>query len=159
MSPASRAVFDCNVLLQALISPQGPSGQLLDSARSARLILFVSQYVLDELRDVAARPKVSAKFGLTPEVVTRFCKELAGHVTLVENVPHVFEFPRDPADAHYIDLAVAANAALVVSRDQDLLSLRDASTDDGRAFQARFPWLAILTPPEALRRLEAAGHE
>lgn len=156
MSPPSRAVFDCNVLLQALISPQGPSGKLLHSAKGGKLTLYVSQYVLDELREVTARPKVARKFRLTPEVVSRFCDELIGHATLIDTVPHVFDFPRDPDDAHYIDLAVAANAALVVSRDHDLLSLRDVSTEAGRDFAAQFPSIEILTPPEALRRLETS---
>ena len=69
---------------------------------------------------------------------------------MIDNPPHVFEFPRDPDDAHYIDLAVAAKARLVVSRDEDLLSLRDTGTEAGRDLVARFPELTILTPPEAL---------
>ncbi len=154
MTLPERAVFDCNVLLQALISSRGPAGRLLEAAKNRKLTLFFSSYVLDELRDVALRPKVQRKYHLTPEYVERFCEELTSHATFVAVVPHVFEFPRDPDDAHYVDLAVAASAKLIVSRDQDLLSLRDLSTDDGRAFAGRFPEIEILTPPEALRRLE-----
>ncbi|HEY4233418.1 MAG TPA: putative toxin-antitoxin system toxin component, PIN family [Lacipirellulaceae bacterium] len=66
----------------------------------------------------------------------------------------MFDFPRDPKDAHYVDLALAVNAKLIVSRDKDLLSLRDATTTDGRDFMSRFPALSILTPPEALKLIE-----
>jgi predicted nucleic acid-binding protein len=64
-----------------------------------------------------------------------------------------FEFPRDPKDARYVDLALAAQAKLIVSRDLDLLFLGDPSTPEGRDFQARFPDVEILTPTELLRLL------
>jgi uncharacterized protein len=76
-----------------------------------------------------------------------------GFVTLVENAPHVFDLPRDPDDAHYIDLAVASQAKLIVSRDKDLLSLRDEENEEARDFRTRFPDLEILTPPELMERL------
>jgi putative PIN family toxin of toxin-antitoxin system len=113
MSSPSRAVFDCNVLLQSLLSSRGPAGRLLGLAKSHTLALFVSRYILDELRDVAMRPNVQRKYHLTSEIVERFCAELEGHATFIEIVPHVFDFPRDPDDAHYVDLAVAVGAKLI----------------------------------------------
>ncbi len=159
MTVPERAVFDCNVLLQALLSSHGPAGKLFDAAKEHKLKLFISAYILDELQDVASRPNVQRKYHLSPELVKQFCLEVVGHATVMDFVPHVFDFPRDPDDAHYVDLAVAANAKLVVSRDQDLLSLRDPLTAEGRGFAARFPGLEILTPPEALRRLNEAASE
>ena len=72
-----------------------------------------------------------------------FRRLLSEMASLMDEVPHVFEFARDPQDAHYVDLAVAANAKLIVSRDKDLLSLRDATTTDGREFLNRFPMILI----------------
>lgn len=156
MTLPERAVFDCNVLLQALLSSRGPAGRLLEAARSRKLKLFTSAYGIDELRDVASRPNVQRKFRVTQQMIDDFCHDLVVHATVMESVPHVFDFPRDPDDAHYIDLAVAASAKLVVSRDKDLLSLRDKMTSEGKDLAARFPALEILTPPEALRRLDEA---
>ena len=153
MSDPARAVFDCNVLLQALLSSTGPAGQLVQAVIGGKVSLFVSQYVLEELRDVASRPKVANKFKLTSDVVERYCGLIISYATLVENVPHVFDFPRDPDDAHYVDLAIAISGTLIVSRDKDLLSLRDAATAEGQDFSARFPQIEILTPSEALIRL------
>jgi predicted nucleic acid-binding protein len=79
--------------------------------------------------------------------------------SLIADVAHVFEFRRDPKDAHYVDLALAVNAKLIVSRDKDLLSLRDASTLEGREFLDRFPMLLILTPTEALQLIEVPEPE
>jgi predicted nucleic acid-binding protein len=82
---------------------------------------------------------------------------MRAHANVLTSVPHVFDFPRDPDDAHYVDLAVAVDARLIVSRDKDLLSLRDTATAEGLDFVTRFPSLSILTPPEALQLIEATG--
>ena len=153
MTSPERAVLDCNVLLQALLSAGGPAGRLVQLAKEQKLTVFVSAYGIDELREVANRPSMQQKFKLTVEMVEQFCLNIVAHSTLIDVVPHVFDFPRDPDDAHYIDLAVAVNAKLIVSRDHDLLSLRDTETPDGKAFVEKYPWLEILTPPEALTRL------
>jgi putative PIN family toxin of toxin-antitoxin system len=148
-----RVVFDCNVYFQAFISEHGPAGRLLRAVHDGRLSLFLSQYVLDELKDVLARPHIAAKFKFTEERVAEFLGSLIELGSVAADVPHVFDFLRDPKDAHYVDLALAVDAKLIVSRDKDLLSLRDASTNEGRDFAARFPSLQILTPPDALQLL------
>ena len=94
MTLPERAVFDCNVLLQALLSSRGPAGRLLEAAKEGKLTLFISAFVIEELRDVATRPKVQRKYQLSLEMVEQFCRELVGHATVVDSVPHVFDFPR-----------------------------------------------------------------
>lgn len=153
MTTPERVVFDCNVFFQALTSPRGPARRLLGNAASGELTLFVSAPTLDELADVASRPRLVEKYGLEPAVVADFIAHIRSFSTFLDSIPHVFDFPRDPQDAHYVDLAVAADAKLIVSRDKDLLSLRDLATADGRDFHARFPGLLVLTPPELLALL------
>ena len=155
MSPV-RVVFDCNVYFQAAISPTGPARRLLQLAIDGQATLFASQYVVVELASLTADARIRNKYRLIEEELDEFFAMIRRHATFVEHVPAVFEFSRDPKDAHYVDLALAANAKLIVSRDKDLLSLRDATTDDGRNFIARFPALEILTPPEAIKGLERA---
>lgn len=155
MTSPERVVFDCNVFFQALTSPRGPARRLLSHASSGELSLFVSAYSLDELREVTARPYIVQKYRLDAEVVADFIEEVRALATCVDSVPHVFDFPRDPKDAHYVDLALAVDAKLIVSHDKDLLSLRDAGTSEGRDFLSRYPTLLILTPPEALKLLDA----
>jgi predicted nucleic acid-binding protein len=65
----------------------------------------------------------------------------------------VFAYTRDPDDAHYVNLALAAGADVIVSRDRDLLDLVAANRPESVEFRRRFPALQILTPEEVLRRL------
>lgn len=99
------------------------------------------------------------KYRLTEEEVDEFSAVLRRRATFIETVPHVFVYERDPDDAHYVDLAVAAKASLIVSRDKDLLELRDETTETGRTFVVRFPELLVLTPPEALALIEREQKE
>ena len=54
------------------------------------------------------------------------------------HTPSVFAYPRDPKDEPYVNLAVAAAADYVVTRDKDLLDLMTGHTDEAKAFR-RFP--------------------
>jgi predicted nucleic acid-binding protein len=53
-----------------------------------------------------------------------------------------YRLARDPDDEPYLNLAIAAKASFLVSRDNDLL---DLMKDD--AFRKAYPDLAIVDPP------------
>jgi putative PIN family toxin of toxin-antitoxin system len=148
-----RVVCDCNVLFQAMVSASGPARAVVDAAAKKRVTLVLSDYVLRELEGVVARPHLVRRFGITAQGVADFMASLVLNGAMIDDVPHVFDLPRDPKDAHFVDLAVAADARLIVSRDNDLLSLGDLASAEGRDFAARFPGLEILTPPQLLARI------
>jgi putative PIN family toxin of toxin-antitoxin system len=52
-----RAVLDSSVLVSALISPAGPSAQILAAWTQERFELVMSPQVLDELTEVLDHPK------------------------------------------------------------------------------------------------------
>jgi len=120
--------------------------------RDGRLDLFISPEVLAEVRDVLNRPKTLRKFpSLTPEAVDVFLLDLASHAATLAAVPKVFSFPRDPKDEPYIDLAAAAQARYLVSRDNDLLDLMGDF-----AFRRQFAGLTVIDPVALLRELAPA---
>jgi uncharacterized protein len=147
-----RVVFDCTVFAQALINPRGPAGACVIAAQSGRLRLFISEYVLAEVRELPG--KLPPKLRVDAGRVEAFIFDLAKYSELIEAVPELFVYPRDPDDAHYVNLAMAAQARLIVSRDRDLLDLMDPATADARDFQARFPTLRVTDPLTLLRELE-----
>lgn len=155
MSGAKRVVFDCNVFFQALISPAGPAGRCVEAVCVARVRLFCSTQIIEEFRDVADRPKLVARFGITADRVGAMVGLVREIAEIVDDAPRRFEFPRDPDDAHYVDLALEVDASLIVTRDNDLLDLGDPATADGREFHDRFPGLRIVQPTELLASLRA----
>jgi len=118
------------------------------------VLLFLSSPGLLELRDVASRPKVAVQLRLTPSKVETFMQAIQAVATLLDGFPETFNYSRDPDDAHYVNLALAANASLIVSRDKDLLDLMDPASTTGCDFQKRFPQLRILSPVAFLQEIE-----
>lgn len=73
--------------------------------------------------------------------------------------PRRFTYPRDPKVELYINLALAAGATYLVSRDNDLLDLMRWDTEEGRAFQKRFRFLKIVDPVAFLNEIEAQSRQ
>jgi uncharacterized protein len=149
-----RAVFDCNTVLQAAAFADGPAAECIRLVESGVVALFVSKATLAELRRVFEYPEVLAMSpSMTPEHTAPFLQRLTFRATLVRRVPHVFRFARDPKDEPYIDLAVAAKADYLVSRDKDLLSLMSARTTTAKQFRQRTRPLKVVDPVAFLRSL------
>jgi putative PIN family toxin of toxin-antitoxin system len=148
---ATRVVFDANIYMQALFSPSGPSGRCLQLAFDGRVHLFISPFVLDELREVTSRPKIRHKHHLAQDRIDDFVEAIEIAATVLDDFLEPFAYKRDPDDAHYVNLALAAGARLIVSRDTDLLELMEAAKKDAIDFQTRFPTLRIMDPVSFLR--------
>lgn len=157
---AVRAVFDCMVFLQGAARADGPAAACLRVAESGHVDLFVNAKILDEVRDVLTRPKIRKKFSaLTPDTVAAFLQRIARFAHWVAETPAVVTLERDPKDEKYLDLAAAADATHLVSRDRDLLDLMDDSSRDAKAFRSTFPHLTITDPVAFLKGLELNASE
>ena len=150
MTDAVRVVFDCNVFLQALISPGGPAGRCVTLSFQGEIAL----YCTDELRETASDSRLRTKFTrLTDAALAKLVTNIERVAVFLRHVPETFTYPRDPDDAHYVNVALAANAKYVVSRDKDLLDLMDQDRSEARDFRRRFPSLEIIEPQQLLRQL------
>ena len=117
MTHRRHVVYDCNVLFQALVSPAGPSAACVSAALDAQVALFCSPMVFDELREVASRAALRAKFmHLTDDRVQSFIESVVAVAHVVRVVPPVFSGCRDPDDNHYIDLSPSRPARRMLSR-------------------------------------------
>src|SRR5258708_2502386 len=135
-------VFDCNVYLQAISRVNGPAASALRLLEGNRITVYLSRPIVREFRRTIAYPEIRQKNPqLTDQVVDQFLSRLLFRATLRRNVPHVFDYPRDPADEPYIDLAAAVDADFLVTRDKDLLSLASDHSIEAKQFRQRFPSL------------------
>ncbi len=158
MTDSPRVVFDCNVLLQAAARERSVAAKCLNLAESGLIQICLSREVLAEVEDVLNRPEIRAHFpDLSDEIVGAFLKRLQKLSVLVRRVPKKFSYPRDEDDEPYINLAVAADAAFIVSRDRDLLDLMSGYTDECKEFRQRFRSLRVVEPVEFLKLLEDSG--
>jgi putative PIN family toxin of toxin-antitoxin system len=147
------------IYLQAVTNANGPAFGCFRLVDEGHVSLCVSEGILAEVREVLSRPKLQTKFRtLTPERVEVFLENVKAKAVVVDEVPKVISYPRDPDDEPYLNLAAAAGAAFLVSRDKDLLDLKE-----GADFRGDFPGLSILDPVaflhEVRRRLASEGGE
>ena len=114
---------------------------------------MTSPETVAELRGLLSRPNIRKKFPhLTDEVAEAFVREVERSSTSIGDVHRPFEYPRDPKDEPYINLAIAAQADYLTSRDKDLLDLMQDPV-----FTARFPGIRVLDPVALLREIGTRG--
>lgn len=148
-------VYDCMIFLQGLISESGIAVNCFELFESGVIELFVSEEVLAEIQDVITRPKLQAKYSrLTNERAEKLIETLRTKATVIKNVPQVLNYARDPKDEKYINLAVAADAEFIISRDTDLLDLMTGFDNDSKEFRQKFRPLKVVEPLEFLKIVE-----
>ena len=125
-----RAVLDTNTIVSG-VGWGGPSGAVLDAALAGHFEIVESPTLLDELRRVLNYPKLQEVVGDADELV-KFFALAAVVVTPTETVT----VSRDPDDDRLIEAALAANADVIVTGDQDLLTVE------------RVDQIQVLTPRE-----------
>lgn len=146
-----RVIFDCNIYLQAAVRDTGPAFACMELADAGFVTLIASADTLAEVYAILMRPKIRQKFEtLTDKRIQLLMDRWSQIVELVHDVPHHFPYERDPKDEPYINLAISKMPVYLVSRDNDLLALRNAEDDTSRAFRIRYPQITILDPVEFL---------
>lgn len=149
-----RAVFDCNIFIQAMLNPQGVAARCLDAVRNQEVELYLSKAALDEIRDVILRPNILVRLpDATAEQIEAFVENIINLSSFIKVVPPRFKYERDPKDEMIIDLAAAVEADYLVSRDKDLLDLMTGIDGDSKEFRQRFRALKIIEPLEFLQIL------
>lgn len=133
----TRAVLDTNTIVSGL-GWGGPPGTVLDAALAGYFELVTTPILLDELRRVLAYPKLQAVIGDADELI-----DLLALAAFVVTPTQAVKLVRDPDDDRLIEAALAAHADVIVTGDQDLLTL-------GYVEQTQ-----ILTPREFLEVLRS----
>ncbi len=117
-----RWVVDTNVLVSAFLW-QGTPGRVIELAGEKVVQLVTSRVLLDELAATLAKKKLAravAATGLSADQMLAFYRRIAMPVTAR---PLDAQASRDVDDDAVLACALAARADLVVSGDDDLLSL------------------------------------
>lgn len=109
-----KVVIDTNVLVSAALRDRGPERVILFVADHPEFEWVVSAEVLQEYREVLARPK----FALPDDLLERWLRLLDSRTSVVE-VQKGLEFPRDRKDARFLACAVSAAADFLVTGDRD----------------------------------------
>jgi len=134
-----RVVLDTNVVLSALVFGGGPAARIRHAWQDGGCVPLVSTATVQELIRVLAYPK----FRLSDESREHLLADYLPWATTVAVPARPPATPpcRDPFDVPFLQLAAAGRASMLVTGDQDLLSLGDQ------------PRYRILSPAEFLGKV------
>ena len=115
-----RVVLDVNVLVSGALGRPGPPARIVDEWYAGAFEVLVSPRLLEELRDVLARPKIEQD--VSPQKRLAFLARLEDFGILVDD-PALTErlVPSDPDDDYVVALARAGRAHVIVTGDAHLL--------------------------------------
>ncbi len=133
-------VVDTNVLVRALLRPDGSDWRVFTLATDGKITLWYSHGLLTELARVCTYQRLK-KYHITNEAAATFIEMIIAFGKTAE--PHSTTLCRDPDDNEILGLALAVTGGdpvYLVSADKDLLALRDS-----------IEGVTVLTPQEYLK--------
>jgi putative PIN family toxin of toxin-antitoxin system len=139
-----RAVVDTNILVRAVIKPQGSAGPVLQRLRRRDYTLLLSRATLDEFVEVVHRPRLRVKYGLSESTLRAVIRLIVLRSELVQPDVQIVVCC-DPKDDKFFEVAVSGQAGVIVSGDEDLLTLDP------------YAGIPIVSPSRFLAMLDRAG--
>lgn len=143
-----RVVVDTNLVVSGLLNPRGAPAQLIAAWRRGALTLIVTTPLQAEYERVLRRPKLARRYGLAPEAVAAFLRQLALHAVAVVATDILPVQVRDRKDEPILAAALGGKAAYLVTGDDDLLVLAGDPRLAGLRILTVRAFLAALETPE-----------
>ncbi len=140
--PLITAIFDTNTILQAVLSETCPAMVCVQSVLDGKVQLITTDEIVAELRGILARPSLNLKYPqLSSQRTSLLIDSILERASVLAQPQRSFTLDRDPADEVFINLAIDSGARFLVTRDRDLLDLRDDPE-----FSSQFAKPKIVTP-------------
>ena len=122
-----RAVVDTNILIRALIKPEGSVGPILSRLAAGEFVLVLSEPILDEFVATVSLPRIREKYRIDDQAVATVLDLFAWRGLLVIANKKV-AVCRDPKDNMFLEASDEAGASWIVTGDEDLLVLGSHGT-------------------------------
>ena len=105
-----KIVLDTNVLVSGLLTPFGPSGEIVRMVSAGELILYIDARILSEYREVLHRPK----FKFNKELISLLVDFIKLHGQFISSLPLKNRLP-DPDDEPFLEVAIAGKVRSLIT--------------------------------------------
>lgn len=136
-----KVVVDTNVLVSALIKPNGLPAQLL--THTTPFTLVTSEEILAELQRVLHYPRMRHRYSLSEELISAYLATLRAESEVIEITHNATGTSQDPSDDKFLACAASSQGDYLVSGDPHLTKLKS------------YQGIPILTPRQFFVILEA----
>lgn len=116
-----RAVVDTNLIVSGTATTSTIPYRLLEAWREGEYILVTSVPIIEEVKDVLARPE--KHFAITKREIKQVIKTLSTQAYVAAGTLELDVVKRDPDDNKFIAAALEGGASHIVSGDKDLLDI------------------------------------
>lgn len=114
-----KVVLDTNVTISALFWEGNPR-KIYDLVREGKLIMLLS----DDMEKEFIRVLGYEKFGLSPQEIMPFLRNLGTYARYVETKNRISAVIVDPTDNIFLECAVDGSADCIISGDRHLLDIK-----------------------------------
>lgn len=122
MQENKKIVIDTHVLVSAILFPKSAPAKAVNKALIYWEII-VSESTLEEFLEVISRRKFDKYFSDRPNGKQIFIENFLGAITIVEPTETITDC-KDPKDNQFLEIAISANARLLVTGDhKDLITM------------------------------------
>jgi hypothetical protein len=118
-----RIVLDANVLVSAVLSPDGTPARILEAWRAEQFDVVISDAIVEEIDRVLYYPKIIRRHRWSEEHMQHFLDDLAHLAVVTPGQLTLAVLANDPPDIRYLACTVEGDAADIASGDEDLLQL------------------------------------
>jgi len=105
-----KIVLDTNVLVSGLLTPFGPSGEIVRMVSAGKLILYIDARILSEYHEVLQRPK----FKFNNDHINTLISFIKHNGQFVSALPLKSSLP-DPDDEPFLEVAIAGNVRSLIT--------------------------------------------
>ncbi len=144
----TRIVLDTNLVVSAILSPDGKPATILKMALTAKLDLVLSPAILEEISLVlnyGRIVKLFTKRSITPEKLKDALQKIVKVAIMVPGKKEVYRIDKDPSDNMLLSCALEGKADFIISGDHHLTDL------------VSFEGISIVSPDAFLRLIENAS--
>lgn len=120
-----RAVLDTNTLVSAVINvTSSVASEIYQNCKEKHFLLIISSSILAEVDNVLRRDRVMKSHKRSTQELQEIIREMADVSSVVPGRIKI-DLVRDPDDNKIVAAALEGKASYIVSRDKDLLDLRE----------------------------------
>lgn len=116
-----RVVFDVNILVSAVLAPEGTPARALEAAVERRWTIVSSPHIVSKLIEVLSRPRFDGR--LTNRSLNDFLGGYQAFSTVCTPDPSVKGVADDEEDDRVLGTGVAGRADIIVTGDKGLLAI------------------------------------
>lgn len=121
-----KAVLDSTILVSAFLSKIGVSRELLHKAKAGNFTICLAEEILEETERVLLEyPRIRKRYPYTDEAAAKYIQLLRIVCQVVTELPKIKAVARDPNDDMVIACGIKAKARYIVTRDKDMLDLKE----------------------------------